>query len=42
MADKAQQKYKNFKNKLTSLLRISENMYYNDKFLDAENDIKNT
>lgn len=40
--DTALTKYKVYKNKLTSILRASEKLYYQNKFLDTKDDIRNT
>ena len=40
--DEAHQNYKLYKNKLTSLIRTSERMYFREKFFESKNDIKRT
>ena len=40
--DTSLKKYKNFKNKLTRIIRISERSYYKEKFTEAKGNIKNT
>ena len=38
----AEKKYKTYKNKLTNILRIAENIYYNMKLQEYKSNLKNT